>query len=101
RHAQLHPTRFPYTTLFRSTNIGVRLPMSHTGPQDKVTAESSENPAGADADRIRRTTTEGGKQEENRENPIDKGQISQAMSNLFEDRKSTRLNSSHQSISYA
>src|SRR5207249_10855726 len=72
-----HPrsTLFPYTTLFRSSGIGVA-----TGPARQTFKEEAQTPKplGEDAPLLFRPRAD-----------------------LAQDRKSTRLNSSHVSISYA
>src|SRR5438874_4749073 len=85
-------TLFPYTTLFRSRVFGYRVAVAaavhfifHSRVLRRVRrhVDAGENESGRDGDR------------ENRENE------SAQMHCLLQDRKSTRLNSSHVEISYA
>src|SRR4051812_49903843 len=66
-------TLFPYTTLFRSDGFGL-------GPHDHVVGAGDVLGLG---------------------HPVDLGDRRGDLGGLAEDRKSTRLNSSHMSISYA
>src|SRR5690606_40411142 len=76
-------TLFPYTTLFRSSRLPLRLGGQQRRPQPHGKRAESGRLAGGSGGR-------GGGQE-----------VIQARGRAEEDRKSTRLNSSHVKISYA
>src|SRR3712207_8808378 len=83
-------TLFPYTTLFRSAMSGARVallpsPHVHDRHHDRADGEPQDRRGG-------RVGQPGGDAAHRAERVVDV---------LFEDRKSTRLNSSHANISYA
>src|SRR5947208_6806234 len=89
------PTLFPYTTLFRSDDRGRDRP--HVGLEPR--ARRAEHALGPRAPDDQRDDREQERQhrENGEEDPV--GDVLREA--RIEDRKSTRLNSSHQIISYA
>src|SRR3712207_8583270 len=84
-------TLFPYTTLFRSTRVGIRMP----APAFAAVAR----------DRValpHRAFDDGGREVEARDVlAFEVRRFGRHAVNFGQDRKSTRLNSSHANISYA
>src|SRR5688572_32238401 len=86
-------TFFPYTTLFRSRRRGKQ----HSAPEVEHQVHRHRDDA-IDTQLIaRKQAVENGAGTENKEHP----RLSAASGEVEEDRKSTRLNSSHSQISYA
>src|SRR3712207_8730348 len=81
-------TLFPYTTLFRSGEV------AGAEAQD---APTQGNGAGGDEDHLRPPCTDAGHVGGEAAEPLS----TKAVDAVHEDRKSTRLNSSHANISYA
>src|SRR5438309_7089298 len=87
-------TLFPYTTLFRSKRLGVREVEAEIIGRDQaalLTDMVAQTPAQGGVEQVRRTVV--------RADAVAALRIHNLVDRL--DRKSTRLNSSHSSISYA
>src|SRR5205814_9513033 len=91
------PRLFPYTTLFRSPRVlDVRVEVLEDERQD----HPAEEPGDAADDQVRRTLRARGRRRDLR--AVDDVDVrGEERGDLGEDRKSTRLNSSHLGISYA
>src|SRR5258707_5084094 len=86
-------TLFPYTTLFRSSLGAARVLMPHiVAPMDELM--SMHTPWDVLADNCKLFVAFGGVPHKN-------SQINAGGATIHQDRKSTRLNSSHANISYA
>src|SRR3712207_8913090 len=90
-------TLFPYTTLFRSRQPGLRQPGDHLLEQQPL-----RRAVGALGDQLLRADAEGaGDAPQQQDRDVAAPGLELRDVALGEDRKSTRLNSSHANISYA
>src|SRR5207248_6817013 len=94
------PTLFPYTTLFRSLLTVAQLAAVNVPNPSVKVAESVGTPSVAEAAALL-TARELGERVELAAPKTSSGDVTVAAARILPDRKSTRLNSSHRTISYA
>src|SRR5947208_11055819 len=87
-------TLFPYTTLFRSGDV-------RRGRWGDGQESEEESPAGDPVRRVHRRNADGRRERLADVRDVAHADVLQATARRVRDRKSTRLNSSHQIISYA